>query len=140
MKYNLSFMIYVLMKFRCLSLRLPVASTTLKRRISASVEMELSRSTGAFKRNLPDIHPAPIHFKRALRGLKKVKYDINIKNVRNMNRKYAAESMDCIMKDLTVPITKTLDIYRKTFHELHPFEVSRFFVTFIKNYLTKTPF
>ena len=108
---------------RCIPFRLPLP-TTWNNRFSSSLKMAVSRTTGAFKRNLPDIHPAPIHFKRALRGLKKVKYDITIKNVRNMNRKFAAETMDCIMKELTVPITKTLDIYRKTFNELHPFEVS----------------
>lgn len=51
-----------------------------------------SSKTGAFKSRLPDIFPSATHFKRALRGLKKVRYDESIKNSRNLNRKYTAES------------------------------------------------
>jgi len=83
-----------------------------------------TRTTGAFKRSLPEVFHSSTHFKRALKGIRKIKYDSNIKNVRNMNRKYAAESLDALMKELTIPITRALKIFAQTVVSLHPFEVN----------------
>jgi len=80
--------------------------------------------TGAFKKQLPDVYPPSTHFRRALRGLKEIKADHSIKNLRNQNRKLTAQTMDMLMKCLTIPITETLSAYQKTFRNLHPFEAT----------------
>lgn len=82
------------------------------------------QKTGAFKRCLPDIFPAETHFKRALRTLKDVRKDTSIKNLRNQQRKLAAQTFDKLMKSLTVPITVILNAYKKTLRELHPYEAT----------------
>lgn len=53
-----------------------------------------------------------------------IKPDANIKNLRNQQRKFAAQTMDALMKGLTVPISNILDSYKKTFRELHPYEAT----------------
>jgi hypothetical protein len=55
-------------------------------------------TTGAFKRKLHDVYPSSTHYRRALRNIKHVKVDANIKNVRNQSRKYAAQVLDELMK------------------------------------------
>eukprot|EP01041_Mallomonas_annulata_P004631 gene4631-9192_t len=83
-----------------------------------------TKTTGSFKRNLPEVYAAETHFKRALRSLNRIHIDSTIKNQRNQNRKYAAQSLDALMKGLTVPITKVLDSYKDTYRTLHPFEAT----------------
>lgn len=83
-----------------------------------------SKTTGAFKTNLPDTFPSQTHYKRALRALKLIKADYSVKNIRNQERKLTAQSMDALMKGLTVPISEILNAYTTTFRNLHPFEVN----------------
>ena len=80
--------------------------------------------TGAFKVRLPDVFVSKTHFKRALRKLKPIKSDTSIKNFRNQKRKFAATSMDALMKGLTVPISDILKAYKSTMASLHPFEAT----------------
>ena len=83
-----------------------------------------SEKTGAFKSKLPDLLAGETHFRRAYRGTKSVRIDESIKNNRAQNRKLTAESLDTLMKGLTVPITAALDAYRNIFRSLHPFEAT----------------
>lgn len=78
--------------------------------------------TGQYIRKWPDVFRAPTHFKRALRSLKHVKVDKTMKNIRNQQRKFAATSLDTLMKALTVPLTQLLQCYQYGFRSLHPFE------------------
>ena len=78
--------------------------------------------TGSFKRELPDVFIGSTHFRRALKSLKEVKPDMNIKNHRNRRRKYAAQTLDSLMKGLTVPLTNILKSYKYTMNNLHPYE------------------
>jgi len=80
------------------------------------------KETGAFKLYLPDIYPSKTHYKRALKKLKEVKIDSTIKNIRNQNRKFTAQSLDTLMKALTVPITESVTAYEEILKKLHPFE------------------
>jgi len=79
--------------------------------------------SGTFFKSVANIYPSEIHFERALRGLKAIKHDSKIKNIRNANRKFAAISLDTLMKALTVPLTQLLDIYNSKVKNLHPYEV-----------------
>lgn len=88
-----------------------------------ATKIPISRTTGAFKTNLPDTHPPQTHYKRALRSLKPIKADYTIKNIRNQERKLTAMTIDALMKGLTVPLTEILTAYSTTFRSLHPFEV-----------------
>ena len=88
-----------------------------------AVKAPKSKTTGAFKTNLPDTFPSQTHYKRALRALKLIKADYSVKNIRNQERKLTAQSMDALMKGLTVPISEILNAYSTTFRNLHPFEV-----------------
>ena len=88
-----------------------------------AVKVAKSKTTGAFKTNLPDTFPSQTHYKRALRALKLIKADYSVKNIRNQERKLTAQSMDALMKGLTVPISEILNAYTTTFRNLHPFEV-----------------
>ena len=83
------------------------------------------RTTGAFKKELPDVYVAPTHFKRAQRGLKELKGpDMLIKNQRERQRRYCASTMDLLMKGCTIPITNILKSYKRTLRYLHPFEAT----------------
>lgn len=82
----------------------------------------IKMQTGAFKTKLPDVFVPATHYKRALRNLKEVVLDPKITNARNQNRKFTAQTFDALMKGLTIPLTKVLLAYKKTFKELHPFE------------------
>lgn len=55
--------------------------------------------------------------------MKLIKADYSVKNIRNQERKLTAQSMDALMKGLTVPISEILNAYTTTFRNLHPFEV-----------------
>jgi hypothetical protein len=81
------------------------------------------QKTGAFISQLPEVYPADIYFKKALKKTREIKIDPTIKNGRNANRKLAAQVMDALMKALTMPVTKVLDIYKKDMKNLHPYEV-----------------
>ncbi|CAM9188894.1 unnamed protein product [Ectocarpus fasciculatus] len=88
-------------------------------------DMKLAHvETGAFKHSLPDVFIGATHYKRALRTLKDVSADLKIKNLRDQNRKFAAHSLDTLMKGLTVPLTDVLTSYRLTMKSLHPFEAT----------------
>ncbi len=78
--------------------------------------------TGSFKKELPDVFVGSTHFRRALRSLKEVKQDMTIKNHRNRRRKYAAQTLDTLMKGLTIPLTTILKSYKRTMSNLHPYE------------------
>ena len=81
--------------------------------------------TGGFRRSkIPNVYPGTTHFKRALKSLKLVRPDGTIKNQRNRYRKHAAESLDTIMKGLTMPITAILDSYMVMLQSLHPYEAA----------------
>ncbi len=82
------------------------------------------RTTGAFKTDLPDVFIASTHFRRAKRGLKDVKIDMTIKNQRDRNRRFSAQTMDGLMKGLNKPITESLNAYTRVFRNLHPFEAT----------------
>jgi hypothetical protein len=41
-----------------------------------------TKTTGAFKKRLIDVYPSQTHYKRALKGLKNVRVDSTIKNIR----------------------------------------------------------
>lgn len=82
-----------------------------------------AKKTGGFFRALPDIHPAKIHYSRALKDLRKIRFDGSIKNAKNAQRKLSAQSLDTIMKSLTVPITGYMHVYKNRLKELHPYEV-----------------
>ena len=58
----------------------------------------ISRHTGAFKTLLPDIFLGPSHFKRAQKRFDRVMPDQKISNLRDRQRKFAAESLDQLMK------------------------------------------
>lgn len=91
--------------------------------INEKVKKEID--TGGFKRSkIPNVYPGTTHFKRALKSLKLVKTDSSIKNQRNKYRKHAAESLDTIMKSLTMPITAILDSYMSMLQSLHPYEAA----------------
>lgn len=81
-----------------------------------------AKKTGGFFRALPDIHPAKIHYSRALKNLKKIKFDSSIKNARKAQQKLSAQSLDTMMKSLTVPITEYMHVYKNKLRELHPYE------------------
>jgi len=89
-------------------------------------------SSGTFFRSLPNVYPGPIHYKRALKAQKAIKLDPNIKNIRNANRKFAAQSLDSMMKSLTVPITQLLNAYKTNIRKLHPYEVKYAILRLIK--------
>lgn len=82
-----------------------------------------TKKTGAFK-TMPETFPSQTHYRRALRSLKQVKPDPNVKNIRNQNRKLTAVTMDALMKSLTMPITEVLNAFSTTFKALHPFEAT----------------
>ena len=86
--------------------------------------MTVFYSSGTFFRSLPNVYPGPIHYKRALKAQKAIKLDPNIKNIRNANRKFAAQSLDALMKSLTIPITQLLNAYKTNIRKLHPYEVN----------------
>ena len=88
------------------------------------MRLSSDRTTGSFKKQLVDVFPSETHYKRALRGLKGVKADTSIRNIRNQTRKLAAQTLDELMKQLTVPITEILSIYKALFRQLHPFEAT----------------
>lgn len=92
--------------------------------IKATTNTPYVKTTGAFKKKLIDVYPSSTHYKRALRGLKGIKADLSIKNARNQNRKLAAQTLDELMKKLTIPITDILNTYRSAFRDLHPFEAT----------------
>jgi hypothetical protein len=77
---------------------------------------------GSFVAQFPDIYPALQHLKNASRVLPLVKVDLHIKNIRNAQRKHSAQSIDTLMKALTVPITKIISSYERGIKHLHPFE------------------
>jgi hypothetical protein len=58
----------------------------------------ISRQTGAFKSLLPDVFLGVSHFKRAQKQLGTVVPDQKIANLRDRQRKFAAESLDQLMK------------------------------------------
>ena len=89
---------------------------------SAAPSTEIKK-TGAFISQLPEIYPADVYFKKALKKTREIKIDSTMKNIRNANRKHAAQVMDGLMKALTMPITNLLGIYKKQMKELHPYEV-----------------
>ena len=101
-----------------------------------AVKAQKSKTTGAFKTNLPDSFPSQTHYKRALRALKLIKADYSVKNIRNQERKLTAQSMDALMKGLTVPISEILTAYSTTFRNLHPFEVCLMMIKCVNLYLT----
>jgi hypothetical protein len=82
-----------------------------------------SRKVGSFIRNLPQVHPADVHYNKAVKVLKRVKLDSNIKNLKNAHCKLAAQSMDELMKSLTVPLTQLLAVHRQA-NKQHPYEVT----------------
>ena len=88
------------------------------------MRLSSDRTTGSFKKQLVDVFPSETHYKRALRGLKGVKADTSIRNIRNQTRKLAAQTLDELMKQLTVPITEILSIYKALFRQLYPFEAT----------------
>lgn len=94
--------------------------------------------TGIFK-TLPVIFTGPTHFKRATRALKQIRVDNTMKNMRNRNRKYTAESIDAVMKGLTKPITNALDSYNNMLSDLHPYEAAVADLTIIARVKTGNP-
>lgn len=81
------------------------------------------QKTGVFISQLPEVYPSEIYFKKAMKKTREIKIDPTIKNLRNANRKLGAQVLDGLMKALTMPITKILNIYKKEMRELHPYEV-----------------
>ena len=101
------------------------SSSTIDRSVRLSDTSIKAKKTGGFFKALADIQPAPIHYNRAVKKLKKeVRLDSSIKNVRLAHRKLAAQSMDVFGKALTVPITELLEVYTKRVKSLHPYEAT----------------
>lgn len=75
---------------------------------------------------MPEIYDPETHFHHALKGLHEVKLNINIKNIRNQQRKFAAHSLDSLMKSLSIPLTSILRAYKSIYINAHPFEVHAF--------------
>lgn len=50
--------------------------------------------------------------------------DHSIKNTRNRQRKFSAQTLDALMKGLTKPITFILNSYKNTLRALHPYEAA----------------
>ncbi len=79
--------------------------------------------TGSFAHNWPTVHEPIIHYKRAYRATQNLVHaDMKNKNERNRQRKYTAQFIDTLMKQLSVPITHLLDLYTKELKNLHPYE------------------
>jgi len=79
---------------------------------------------GAFRKGLPDIFVGKTHFKRGMRALRGVSVDANVKNQRDQTCKFAATSIDALMKGLTVPLSQSIKAYRAAFKHAHPFEAT----------------
>jgi hypothetical protein len=73
---------------------------------------------------MPEAVVSETHYQKALKKIKIIRIDGSIKNVRNASRKFSAESIDALMKYLTVPISDLLDAYKNILFKLHPFEVN----------------
>lgn len=79
--------------------------------------------TGSFAHNWPTVHEPIIHYKRAYRATQNLVHaDMKNKNERNRQRKYTAQFIDTLMKQLSVPITHLLELYTKELKNLHPYE------------------
>ena len=91
--------------------------------LSANTWPRAARNTGAFRALIPDVFEGKTHFKRAHMSLHNLPDNANIKNIRARHRKITAQSMDALMKGLTVPITQTLAAYDTMFKAMHPYEV-----------------
>lgn len=89
-----------------------------------STKLFATKKTGTFFKSLPNVYPSTIHYNRALKSIRNVKHDPNIKNARNLNRKFSAQSLDALMKSLTIPISQLIFAYQNKIKELHPYEVN----------------
>lgn len=84
-----------------------------------------TRKTGVvFRTQLPILHQLDVYYSVASKVLITIEKDENIKNLRRRHRKYAAQSLDTLMKSLIKPLTEVLVQYPKVFRNLHPFEVN----------------
>jgi len=111
---------YMVSSFKC---RLLLTHRTIVR-YRSDTYLDSTKTTGSFKKNLPEVYIPETHYRRGLRNLKKVQADKSIKNARNQNRKYAATAIDALMQGLTIPITKSINAYKETYQQLHPFEAT----------------
>ena len=92
-----------------------------------------TRKTGVvFRTQLPALQQLDTYYSVASRVLLTIEKDQNIKNLRRRNRKYAAQSLDALMKSLIKSLTEVLVQYPKVFRNLHPFEVSGLSVLFFR--------
>lgn len=84
-----------------------------------------SKVTGAFAKAWPQVLEPPLQYRKAERfALKNVQLDKTIKNQKNQYRKFAAHYLDCLMQELTKPISACLSLYSKNFKQLHPYETT----------------
>jgi hypothetical protein len=93
------------------------------KRLKFSFSTSAVRKTGAFKK-MPEAVVSETHYQKAVKKIKIIRLDGSIKNVRNASRKFSAESIDALMKYLTVPISDLLNAYKNILFKLHPFEVN----------------
>lgn len=108
------------------------APTAKSARLKMKQQAENQRNTtGSFQTYLPPLEVSDMHFQKALKKLKVIKIDKSISNVRQQKKKYAAMSLDLLMKELTVPITNSLYAYRHLLKNLHPYEATVAKLTFM---------
>ncbi|CAM9455406.1 unnamed protein product [Chrysoparadoxa australica] len=80
-------------------------------------------STGGLK-GLPITSPSVELLAQAVNKSKKVKQDMDIKNARNRSRKWTAERMDTLAKEISKPLRTILQAYKYQLRVLHPFEAT----------------
>ncbi|KAG5179656.1 P-loop containing nucleoside triphosphate hydrolase protein [Tribonema minus] len=80
-------------------------------------------TTGGLK-GLPIAAPADELLSGAVRRSKKIRQDMEIKNARNRARKWTAERMDTLAKEISKPLRHILDRYNYQIPILHPFEAT----------------
>jgi hypothetical protein len=111
---------------KCSSLKLlrPLCAGTNSAVHLSSTSPPVLKKTGSFVNLLPEIYPAPVHYRKALKKTREIKIDPKIKNLRNANRKLSAQILDALMQGLTKPITQVLKVYQQQIKQLHPFELT----------------
>eukprot|EP01084_Bolivina_argentea_P271521 462063_1 len=75
-------------------------------------------------RNLPIIQPADELLAGAVKRSMRITQDVEIKNSRNRSRKWTAQRMDSLSKEVSKPLRHVLDQYKRQIPILHPFEAT----------------
>lgn len=89
----------------------------------ARVQRRRLTTTGGLK-GLPVVSPADELLASAVRKAKRIRQDMEVKNSRNRARKWTAERMDSLGKEVSKPIRNVIDRYKYQMPILHPFEAT----------------